>query len=111
MTIQLTTASRALAMLRSRAAIKDSLRAHGLKLTEYSAREITSWAALYLDDHAAELMPDAIAEARRMIENGVLGKKAARALAQAHCANLRSDAQTQSEPKSNTSAVQMSGAK
>jgi hypothetical protein len=74
--IQLTTASRALAMLRSRAAIKDSLRAHGLKLTEYSAREITSWAALYLDDHAAELMPAALADARRMILSGALGKRA-----------------------------------
>jgi hypothetical protein len=109
--IQLTSAAHCLAMLRSRAAIKDSLRAHGLKLTEYSAREITSWATLYLDDHAAELMPAAIAEARRMIENGVLGKKAARALAQAHCAKLNNSDQTQSEPKSTTSAVQMSGAK
>jgi hypothetical protein len=101
--IQLTTAARCLAMLRSRAAIKNSLRAHGLKLTEYSAREITSWAALYLDDHAAELMPAAIAEARRMILSGALGKRAR--------AKLINSVQTQSEPKSTTSAVQMSGAK
>jgi ribosome biogenesis SPOUT family RNA methylase Rps3 len=77
--IQLTTAAHCLAMMRSRNAIKDELRKRGLKLTQYSAAEITSWAHVWLDDHAAELMPDAIAEARRMILSGVLGKRVQKA--------------------------------
>jgi len=83
MTIQLTAASRALAMLRSRQEVKRSLMAQGLKPAQYSAREITSWAMLYLDDHSAELMPNAMREAERMILSGAMGKRAQRALAQA----------------------------
>jgi hypothetical protein len=79
MTIQLTTAAHCLAMLRSRNAIKEELRKQGLKLTEYSAAEITSWAHLYLEDHQAVLIPDAIAEAERMILSGAMGKRAAKA--------------------------------
>jgi hypothetical protein len=94
MTIQLTTASRALAQLRARQAVKDELRKQGLKLTQYSAAEITGWARCFLDDHP-ELIPAARREAERMILSGALGKRAQRALAQAHCANLSSDAQTQ----------------
>jgi hypothetical protein len=65
--IQLTIAAKCLAMLRSRNAVKEELRKHGLKLTEFSAAEITGWAIVYLDDHQSELMPRAIEEARRMI--------------------------------------------
>jgi hypothetical protein len=79
MTIQLTTAAKVLAMLRSRNAVKDSLRAQGLKPTHLSAREITSWASVYLEDHHEALMPEAIASARAMILAGVLGKRAAKA--------------------------------
>jgi hypothetical protein len=81
--IQLTTAAKCLAMLRSRNAVKDELRKHGLKLIEYSAAEITSWAHVFLDDHHETLIPAAIEEARRMILSGAMGKRAARALAQA----------------------------
>ena len=77
MTIHITTASHCLAMLRSRNAVKDSLRAQGLKPTHYAAREITSWAQVYLDDHP-ELIPPAIEQARAMILRGVFGKRAAR---------------------------------
>jgi hypothetical protein len=78
MTIQLTTAAHCLAMLRSRQAIKSELRAYGLKPSHLSAREITSWAQLWLDDHAAELIPEALANARAMILKGALGKRAQR---------------------------------
>ena len=74
--IQLTTAAKCLAMLRSRNAVKDELRKHGLKLTQYSASEITGWARLFLEDHQAELIPAAIAEARAMILSGAMGKRA-----------------------------------
>jgi hypothetical protein len=80
MTIQLTTAARCLAMLRSRNAIKDELRKQGIKLTHYSAREITSWAMLYLEDHSAELILAAMREAERMILSGAFGKRSQRAL-------------------------------
>jgi hypothetical protein len=77
--IQLTTAAKCLAMLRSRNAIKEELRKQGLKLTQYSAAEITSWAHVFLDDHQQTLMPDAIEEARRMILSGAMGKRAQKA--------------------------------
>ena len=75
-------------MLRARQAVKDELRKRGLKLTHYSAREITSWAHVFLDDHHETLIPEAIANARAMILRGDLGKRAQRAL----CANLSSAA-------------------
>jgi hypothetical protein len=108
MTIQLTTAAHCLAMLRSRNAVKDELRKHGVKASHLSAREITSWASVWRDDHAAELIPAAIEQARAMILSGALGK---RALAQAQCANLSSPAQAENTHKSGTSIVQISGAK
>jgi hypothetical protein len=91
--IQLTTAAKCLAMLRSRNAVKAELRKYGVKASHLSAREITSWASVWLDDHAAELIPASIEQAQRMILSGALGKRAQRALAQAKCANLSSDAQ------------------
>jgi hypothetical protein len=91
MTIQLTTAARVLAQLRARQAVKRELQKQGLKVSHYSAREITSWAQVYLDDHSAELIPDALEQARRMILSGAMGKRAQRALS----AKLESDAQTQ----------------
>ena len=45
------------------------------------------WAQVYLEDHSAELIPEALANARAMIARGALGKRAQRAL-------LRSEAQT-----------------
>jgi hypothetical protein len=106
-TLRITTAAHALAMLRSRNAVKDSLRAQGLKPAHYSAREITSWAMLYLDEHSAELIPAAMREAERMILSGAMGKRAQRAL----CATLITNAQSENEPISTTSALQISGAK
>jgi hypothetical protein len=90
MTIHITTASRALAALRARQAVKRELQKQGLKVTHYSAKEISSWARLYLEDHHDALMPEAIASARAMILRGDLGKRAQRAL----CAELESDAQS-----------------
>jgi hypothetical protein len=61
-------------------------------------------AMAYLAEHR-ELMVEARATVERWTLEGVFGKRAQRAFA-----NIRSDAQTQSEPKSITSAVQNSGA-
>ena len=105
-TIRITTASVVLAQLRARNAVKAELRKYGLKPTHYAAREISSWAQLYLEDH-----PNSIAEAKPVVEawiaQGAFGKRAQRAL----CANLSSDAQTAEPYKSITSTVQNSGAK
>jgi hypothetical protein len=88
-TIRITTAAHALAMLRSRQAVKRQLQAKGEKVAHYAAREITALATQYLSEHRSELMPDAIARARAMILSGAFGKRAARALR----AKLESDAQ------------------
>jgi hypothetical protein len=78
-TIRITTAAHCLAMLRSRQAVKRQLQARGLKVANYAARDITALAIQYLNEHRAELIPDAIEEAKRMILAGVLGKRAAKA--------------------------------
>ena len=87
-TIRITTAARVLAQLRARNAVKEELRKQGLKLTQYDAREITSWANVYLDEHP-ELIAEAIANARAMILRGDLGKRAQRALLNTDAQNGR----------------------
>jgi hypothetical protein len=62
--IRITTAAHVLAMLRARQAVKRELQAQGLKLTQFSAAEITSWAHVFLDDHHETLIPDALEEAQ-----------------------------------------------
>ena len=88
MTIEITTASVVLARLRARQAVKRELQKQGLKVSAYSAREITSWATVYLDDHS-ELIPEALASARAMIASGALGKRAQRALLNTDAQNGR----------------------
>jgi hypothetical protein len=80
MTIQLTTAARVLAQLRARNAVKDQIRRQGLKVSDYKAREISEWAILYVEDHPA-LREAALQDAKKMILEGLLGKRAQRALA------------------------------
>ncbi|MGO8921349.1 MAG: hypothetical protein ACLQF4_00235 [Xanthobacteraceae bacterium] len=89
--IQITTAAKVLAQLRARQAVKRELQKHGLKVSAYSARDISVWARLYLEDHHEALIPPAIEQARAMILSGDLGKRAQRELR----ANISSDAQTQ----------------
>jgi hypothetical protein len=57
----------------------------------------------YLANHP-ELYQQALERAKRMTAEGVFGKRAQRAY-------LLTNAQSQNEPKSTTSAVQISGAK
>jgi hypothetical protein len=65
-------------MLRARNAVKDALRAQGLKPTHYSASHITGWARVYLENHF-----NLIVEAKPVVEawlaQGVFGKRAAKA--------------------------------
>ena len=76
------TAAVVLAQLRARNAVKDQIRKQGLKPSHYAAREITGWANVYLDEHP-ELIHEAIENARAMVLEGALGKRAQCALAQA----------------------------
>jgi hypothetical protein len=103
---RITTASFVLALQRARNAVKEELKRQRRRLADVEAKEITALAREYLDAH-----PELVADARPVVESwiarGVFGKRAQRQLA---CSNLTSDAQSQSEPISTTSAVQMSGA-
>ena len=72
---RITTAAHVLAQLRARDAVKDSLRKFGHKPTHYSAKEISSWGRVYLDDHP-ELLSEAKPVIERWIAQGVFGKRA-----------------------------------
>src|SRR5260370_20622273 len=75
--VRITTAAHVLAQLRARQAVKRELQKQGLKASHYSAREISSWGSVYLEDH-----PELVAEARPVVEawiaQGVFGKRAAK---------------------------------
>ena len=104
--IRVTSAAKVLAQLRARNMVKDHIRRRGEKLSAYKSAEITSWARLYVEDHPA-LQQQCLEEAKKMILAGLLGKRAQKAA----LAYVRTDAQTQTQLKSITSAMQMSGAK
>jgi len=90
-----------LARMQAKKAVLHELRAQGLKPQHFSAREIAVLADYYLNQHRAEL----IAEAEETI-NTWPGFAAWRL----PDANIRINVQKDSEPKSITSAVQMSAA-
>jgi hypothetical protein len=109
--IRITTAAAMLAQLQARKAVKEQLRREGLKPTRYAAREISLMASEYLMAHRAELMPLAIETITRWTLAGHFGKRAQRALAQAQCAKLKTNAQMQKQPRSTASTLQISGVK
>jgi hypothetical protein len=53
-----------LAQLRARNAVKEELKRQRVRLADVEAKEITSWAQVYLDDHAEQL----IAEAKSIVD-------------------------------------------
>jgi hypothetical protein len=103
---RITTASFVLALERARKAVKEELKRQRRRLADVEAREIRALAQNYLIAH-----PELVADARPGVEvwfaRGVFGKRAQRAF----CAALKTFSQNQSEPKSATSTVQISGAK
>ena len=86
------------ARLAAKRVVQDNLRAQGVRVSLYPLAEIMRQAREYLDNHP-ELYQHALERARRLGYVDPLG------------ANLTTDAQKQSEPKSTTSSVQMLGAK
>ena len=96
--IELTTAARVLAQLRARNAVKDAIRRQGHKPSALTAAEIKSWAELYVSDHPA-LREQALQDARAMILDGLLGKRAQRALAETESVRKGSGNRTLAERK------------
>jgi hypothetical protein len=66
MTIRLTTAAALLAQIRARQAVKDQIKHEGLKVTQFSAREISVMAEAYFDEHREELLGPCLAQAKAM---------------------------------------------
>ena len=85
----------------ARKAIKAQLRAEGLKLSQFSAKDISIRADAYFDVHRERL----IAEAEQIVATSPYFARW-----RLPSANITTVAQSENEPKSTTSAVQMSGA-
>jgi hypothetical protein len=60
-----------LAQRRARHVVKAELHKQGVRLVEVAAKEISSWAQVYLEDHAAEL----IAEAKAIVDRWHFGPR------------------------------------
>ena len=90
-----------LARQSARKAIKAQLRAEGLKLSQFSAKDISIRAEAYFDVHRERL----IAEAEHIVATSPYFARW-----RLPSANITTVAQSENEPKSTTSAVQISGA-
>ena len=92
-----------LAMQSARREVKAQIRAQGLKVAHYSAKEISILAEAHLAQHREQLTAEA--------EHAIATWPGFARWRLPDCANIETDAQSENEPKSTTSAVQMSGAK
>ena len=91
-----------LARVRAKKAVLVALRAQGLRPQHFSAREIAVLAEYYLNQHRAELVGEA---------TEAIATWPGFARWRLPSANIQTNAQSESEPKSMTSVVQMSGAR
>ena len=87
----------------ARKAIKAQLRAEGLKLSQFSAKDISIRAEAYFDVHPERL----IAEAEQIVATSPYFAR----WRLPDCSNIENSAQNQNPQTSTTSTVQMSGAK
>ena len=92
-----------LARQSARKAIKAQLRAEGLKLSQFSAKDISIRADAYFDVHRERL----IAEAEQIVATSPYFAR----WRLPDCSNIENSAQNQNPQTSTTSTVQMSGAK
>jgi hypothetical protein len=90
-----------LARLAAKRIVQAKLREEGVRVTLFPHAELMRLSGEYLANHP-ELYQQALERAQRMTAEGVFGKRAQRAY-------LKTSEQTQSEPKSTTSAVHISG--
>jgi hypothetical protein len=77
-TQQMTMATMTRAMMLARGAVKEALKRQAVRLCEVDAKDISSWARVYLDDHPA-LMDQARSEIAEWFARGVFGKRAQKA--------------------------------
>ena len=96
------TAVATLAMINARRAVKDQIRARGLKVAHFTAKEISILAEDYVAQHREQLRAEA--------EHAIATWPGFARWRLPNCSNIESNAQKQNEPKSTTSVVQMSGA-
>ena len=101
---ELTTATKVLAQLRGKAAVKDAIRRQGHKPSSLTAAEIRGWAELFVADHPA-LREQAMADARKMILDGLLGKRAQRALAETESVRKVPELRTLAHKQQNTGKI------
>ena len=87
----------------ARKAIKAQLRAEGLKLSQFSAKDISIRAEAWFDVHRQELIAEA--------EHAIATWPGFARWRLPNCSNIESNAQTQTQPISTTSAIQILGAK
>jgi hypothetical protein len=92
-----------LARLAAKRLVQDQLRDQGVRVSLVPYAEVMRLAREYLDTNP-QLYQQALERAQRMTAEGVLGKRAQRAY-------LKTNAQSQIEPISTTSAVQISCSK
>ena len=92
-----------LARQSARKAIKAQLRAEGLKLSQFSAKDISIRAEAYFDVHRERL----IAEAEQIVATSPYFAR----WRLPDCSNIETDAQKTSQPISTTSPLQILGAK
>jgi hypothetical protein len=90
-----------LARMRAKKAVLLELRAQGFKPQHFSIREIAVLTDYYVNQHRARLVAEAAEE---------IAKWPGFARWRLPSANINNNAQTENEPKSIASAVQMSGA-
>jgi hypothetical protein len=91
------------ARLAAKKAVQAELKEQGVPVTVFPYAELMRLAAEYLEKHP-ELYVAALERAKRMTAEGVFGKRAQRAY-------LLTNPQSQNEPISMVSTVQISGAK
>jgi hypothetical protein len=60
---RMTMATMTLAQQRARGAVKAEIRKHGIRLSEIAAKDISSWAQVYLEDHA-----EIVAKAKSIVD-------------------------------------------
>jgi len=97
-----------LSLQAAKRAVQRQVRASGKRWSDLSSREVTLWAELYREDHLDVLVAQAVTTISKSPTLRAMLEREQRRQARA---KLRTNAHAQSQPKSTTSAVQMSGAK
>ena len=88
-----------LAIQRAKRSVQRQLQAQGLKLAQFSAKDITLLAEGYLAQHRHELIVEAMTTVEQWTARGVFGKRAQRAWADAESVRDVTSLRTLSQPQ------------